>query len=106
MVNTSPTEKLTSLHNNVDNNDTHQLHSFVKQMRSELKGYQIYIPEDEGFEQVHQVYNADCLNRRPSVILRPETAEQVSDIVYHAVVERNLDISVRSGGHSYICQVQ
>ena len=63
----------------------------------------IYFPGTAGFEDRRTVHNGGCLNRHPAVIVVPRSKESVSDAIV-AAQSFGLEISVRSGGHSYICE--
>ena len=55
----------------------------------------------ESYQKLRLVNNRACINK-PAVIVRPATNEDVSIVVKFA--RRNgYQISVRSGGHGYIC---
>ena len=56
----------------------------------------------EGYEEFRPVPNGACNHRFPLVILRPTDSLDVAIGVKFAK-SLNLTISVRSGGHSYIC---
>jgi FAD/FMN-containing dehydrogenase len=56
-------------------------------------------PGDEGYDGARRVWNGD-VDRRPSVIARCASAQQVAAAVRFGV-ERRLEISVRGGGHNF-----
>jgi len=72
----------------------------VSQLRSAQTG-QVLAPSDPGFEEKRKVMNAAC-TKRPAVIVVPNTPLDVSNILKTAT-SANMEISVRSGGHSYTC---
>ena len=59
---------------------------------------EVITPEDAGYDDGRRLWNA-IHDRRPSVIARPATAEEVAIAVRFAR-EHDLEITVRSGGHS------
>ena len=58
-------------------------------------------------ERMFDVYrltkNGECNHIKPWAIVRPKDTQDVSTVI-KVVRKLNLPISVRSGGHSYICQ--
>jgi FAD/FMN-containing dehydrogenase len=56
------------------------------------------MPEDTGYDDARQLWNA-IHDRRPAVIARPSSAAEVATAVRFAR-EHDLEITVRSGGHS------
>merc|ERR1719507_2665307 len=71
----------------------------VSELRSQ--GGQVLLPSDETFEETRKVMNAAC-KAQPAVIVVPKTEEDISTILKTAT-KHNMEISVRSGGHSYTC---
>merc|ERR1719187_34342 len=61
----------------------------------------VYIPGDTNFEEKRKVMNAAC-TAQPAVIVVPRTEEDISTILKTAT-KYNIEVSVRSGGHSYTC---
>jgi FAD/FMN-containing dehydrogenase len=59
---------------------------------------QVIAPEDTGYDDARRLWNA-VHDRRPSVIARPTRAEEVAGAIRFAR-EHDLEITVRSGGHS------
>jgi FAD/FMN-containing dehydrogenase len=59
---------------------------------------EVITPEDAGYDEGRRLWNA-IHDRRPAVIVRPTTAQQVAAAVQFAR-DRDLEITVRSGGHS------
>jgi FAD/FMN-containing dehydrogenase len=59
---------------------------------------EVIAPEDAGYDDARRLWNA-IHDRRPAVIARPSTAEEVATAVRFAR-EHDLEITVRSGGHS------
>merc|ERR1711936_719237 len=62
---------------------------------------EVLTPTHPGYEARRKVMNAAC-TARPAVIVVPNTERDVSTILQAAVAE-NMEVSVRSGGHSYTC---
>ena len=59
---------------------------------------EVITPEDTGYDDGRRLWNA-IHDRRPAVIARPSTAEEVATAIRFAR-EHELEITVRSGGHS------
>ena len=58
----------------------------------------VITPDDAGYDEGRRLWNA-IHDRRPAVIARPSSAEEVATAVRFAR-EHDLEITVRSGGHS------
>jgi FAD/FMN-containing dehydrogenase len=59
---------------------------------------EVITPDDAGYDDGRRLWNA-IHDRRPAVIARPSTAEEVATAIRFAR-EHDLEITVRSGGHS------
>jgi FAD/FMN-containing dehydrogenase len=59
---------------------------------------EVIAPDDAGYDDARRLWNA-IHDRRPAVIARPSSAEEVASAVRFAR-EHDLEITVRSGGHS------
>jgi FAD/FMN-containing dehydrogenase len=59
---------------------------------------EVITPDDEAYDEARRLWNA-IHDRRPSVIARPSTAEEVATAVRFAR-DHDLEIVIRSGGHS------
>jgi FAD/FMN-containing dehydrogenase len=59
---------------------------------------EVITPEDATYDETRRLWNA-IHDRRPAVIARPSTAEEVATAVRFAR-DHDLEITVRSGGHS------
>jgi len=59
---------------------------------------EVFTPDDTGYDDGRRLWNA-VHDRRPAVIARPSTAEEVASAIRFAR-EHDLEITVRSGGHS------
>ena len=55
------------------------------------------------YENARAVHNGACRNIFPLLIVKPRNSEDVSAIVTVAV-KYGIELSVRSGGHSFQCQ--
>ena len=62
----------------------------------------VHMQGSESYKAAQKVHNGLCRNILPDIIVAPESTEDVSRIVK---ISRHYatPISVRSGGHSYIC---
>merc|ERR1719295_144175 len=72
----------------------------VLELRSQTAG-QVLVPTDPTFEATRKVMNAAC-KAEPVVIVVPKTERDISTILKTAA-KYKMEISVRSGGHSYTC---
>jgi FAD/FMN-containing dehydrogenase len=61
-------------------------------------GGEIVTPADESYDEARRLWNA-MHDRRPAVIVRPESADQVATAIRFAR-DHDLALAVRSGGHS------
>jgi len=61
----------------------------------------VYLPGQPGFEERRKVMNAAC-TAQPAVIVVPNFDQDLSTIV-KAVKNNRMEMSIRSGGHSYTC---
>jgi FAD binding domain/Berberine and berberine like len=59
----------------------------------------VFVEQDEGYDEARSLWNGDH-DRRPAVIARCTTAEQVAAAVAFARAE-GLEIAVRGGGHNF-----
>jgi len=59
---------------------------------------EVVTPDDDTYDEARRLWNA-IHDRRPAVIVRPTTAEQVATAIRFAR-EHDLEIVVKSGGHS------
>jgi FAD/FMN-containing dehydrogenase len=71
--------------------------SVLQQLRAGLKG-RIILPEDAAYDQVRAVFYGGY-DRRPALIVRPVDAADVAAVIALAR-EQELELAVRSGGHS------
>jgi FAD/FMN-containing dehydrogenase len=69
----------------------------IPQLRAVLNG-RVITPEDTGYEEARTVFYGG-FDRRPALIVRAKDATDVSQVVALAR-ESNLELAVRSGGHS------
>ena len=81
--------------------DTNRLiiETIAEMTKSSVKVYQ---PGTKGYNAKRKVHNGLCVHMKPSLIAVPKTTKDVSALVRVANLFK-MDISVRSGGHSYVC---
>ncbi|MEZ5078615.1 MAG: FAD-binding oxidoreductase [Solirubrobacterales bacterium] len=74
--------------------------TLVQSARAEIPGFAggFTGPEDPGYESARAVYNA-MIDRRPSLIATPTSAEDVASVVSFAA-SHELLLAVRGGGHN------
>ena len=63
----------------------------------------VYLKGSRAYEKRRHVHNGACANIYPDLVVVPKSTSDVSTIVSVAR-EYQVPISVRSGGHSYLCQ--
>jgi FAD/FMN-containing dehydrogenase len=68
----------------------------IDELRRAVSG--VIAPADSGYDDARRLWNS-IHDRRPAVIVRPRRAEEVGTAIAFAR-EHDLEISVRSGGHS------
>jgi FAD/FMN-containing dehydrogenase len=69
--------------------------------REQLKGIvkgSVLIPEDLGYEEARQIWNA-MIDRRPALIVQCAEADDVPPVIAFAR-KNKLEISIRGGGHN------
>jgi len=64
----------------------------------ETFGGEVVTPEDDTYEEARRVWNA-MFDQRPAVLVRPTSVQDVAAAIRFGR-ERNLEIAIRSGGHS------
>ncbi len=69
----------------------------AKRLRDTFAG-DIVVPADDDYDDARRLWNA-VYDRRPAVIVRPTTPADVASAIRFAR-EHDLDLAVRSGGHS------
>ena len=74
--------------------------SWVEELVEKVKGKVILSSYPE-YTQITKVHNGDCINK-PVVVVVPESEKDVVEVV-KLVSHQSLELSVRSGGHSYAC---
>ena len=75
-----------------------QPRSSVEAFRASFDG-QVLTPGDAGYDQARAIWNG-AIDRKPAVIARCATAEQVAAAIRFAR-EDGLEIAIRGGGHNY-----
>ena len=73
----------------------------VQELRDSIRGY-VFFRGSPDYETARAVHNGACRNIFPLLILKPLETEDIAAAVRFAV-KYGLEISVRSGGHSYQC---
>ena len=63
----------------------------------------VHLKGSHGYYQKRKVQNGACVNIYPDLIVVPKTTKDVATIISVAT-KFKAPISVKSGGHSYICQ--
>ena len=79
----------------------HEAYEIAKLLRQHLKGY-VFLRGSPDYETARPVHNGLCKDIYPLMIIKPLSTEDVSKVVQTAVYY-GVEISVRSGGHSYQC---
>ena len=69
-------------------------------LESQVQG-KVLAPWDGGYEKARAIHNNACC-QRPILIVQPWGDKDVSRVVQFTV-RHKLELSVRSGGHSYTC---
>ncbi|MEA2546864.1 MAG: hypothetical protein QOI09_2137 [Chloroflexota bacterium] len=59
---------------------------------------EIVVPADDGYDEARRLWNA-IHDLRPGVVVRPRSSHEVAAVVLFAR-EHNLELAIRSGGHS------
>jgi FAD/FMN-containing dehydrogenase len=72
----------------------------VAQLRAKVSG-QVLVPGDDDYEKARTVYGGG-MNQQPAVIVRPDSAEGVAQVVTIAR-ESGVELAIKSGGHSVFC---
>ena len=74
----------------------------VQHLRDSIDGF-VFTRGSPDYETSRPVHNGNCRGIYPLMIVRPKSTQDVSKAVRFAV-SYGLEISVRSGGHSFQCQ--
>ena len=75
--------------------------TLMLKVREEIKGLikgSIVVPDDHGYEEARQVWNA-MIDRRPAVIVQCVQADDVPPVIRFAR-ENGLQLSIRGAGHN------
>jgi hypothetical protein len=85
-------------------NLTHSVdvHKLALELRRRISG-EVYLKGSPEYEIARPVHNGACRNIYPLMIVRPFYTEDVS-VTVEVSVSYGLELSVRSGGHSFQCQ--
>jgi len=70
----------------------------LDQLRRSFRG-DVVTPSHDTYDEARRLWNS-LVDRRPAVILRPTTADEVATAVRFGR-DQGLEIAVRSGGHSH-----
>ena len=79
-----------------------EINRIVEELDAKIKGH-VYPKGSSRYEFHRPVHNGACSHLYPLMIAVPESSEDVSQIIQTAR-KYNLETSVRSGGHSFVCQ--
>ena len=69
----------------------------VERLRNSIDG-EVLLPGEEGYDEARSIWNA-MIDRRPALIARCSSAQDVVKAVSHAR-DRNLPVSIRGGAHN------
>ena len=83
-------------------NTTYVNYSEIKKSLEHLTNANVYVKGSHLYNTKRRIHNGLCDNLFPDVIVEPKSTSDVSQIVKIAR-RANVPLSVRSGGHSYIC---
>ena len=72
-------------------------HEHVDRLR-ETFGGEVITPGDDSYDDARRVWNA-IFDRRPAILVRPTSVADVATAIRFGR-ERDLEIAIRSGGHS------
>ena len=75
---------------------TTQMSKVKEELRGTIKG-SVLVPDDPGYEEARQVWNA-MIDRRPAVIVQCAQADDVPPVIGFAR-KNGLQLSIRGGGH-------
>ena len=74
--------------------------AWIAELTAKVTG-RVLLPSDPEYLNITKVHNGVCINR-PDVVVVPSNERDVVEVVL-LVVSHELELSVRSGGHSYTC---
>ncbi len=77
---------------------TTQMSKVKEELRGTIKG-SVLVPDDPGYEEARQVWNA-MIDRRPAVIVQCAQADDVPPVIRFAR-KNGLQLSIRGGGHQH-----
>ena len=83
-------------------NITHVYYSDIIQQLKYSTNANIYIKGSHLYNNKRRIHNGLCDNLFPDVIVEPKSTYDVSEIVKISL-DSKIPLSVRSGGHSYVC---
>lgn len=79
------------------------VHHVTKLLENEFGHHGFVFPRGSyHYEMRRRVHNGLCAYRFPDIIVAPKTTEQVAKVV-RVARKVGMEISVRSGGHSFLC---
>ena len=67
-----------------------------------MRDSRVVVPQDTDYHSVVQVYNGACTNS-PELVVVAGSTEDVAEVVKFVAEREEVELSVRSGGHSYSC---
>jgi FAD/FMN-containing dehydrogenase len=77
------------------------LNNVANYIRGQIQG-SVYIKGNYHYEMRRRIHNGLCLKKFPDIVAVPQSTDDVSRIV-RAARYYNMEISVRSGGHDFLC---
>ena len=86
---------------NMEHSRVHDYNKMARLLHS-ITNSNVYTKGSPSYNRKRKVHNGLCNNIFPDLIVEPKTTYDVSQIVKIAR-SNNVPISVRSGGHSYVC---
>ena len=83
------------------NEERNIMRTQISEVKEELQGLikgNVLVPDDSGYEEARQIWNA-MIDRRPAVIVQCAQADDVAPVIRFAR-KKGLELSIRGGGHN------